>query len=254
MSKFLSGKTIVITRPLHQAVFLAQQIQETGGESILFPTIEIEPLISSCSPPAGQPPFDKYDLAIFVSANAVRCAQVLLSSAWKLPCIAVGPGTAKALQEFHIQVNWIPTIHQSEGILDLPILQRIAGKKFLIFCGENSRPLLKKSLVQRGAAVDELICYRRTCPQVEGSSAISQWRQSGIHLIISTSLESLENLWHILGGINNDWLWGIPLLVINEAMQDYAKCLGFNTIYLAGGASDATILQTLNQIYTGVKT
>lgn len=244
MSNILSGKTLVITRPLHQAIPLAQQIQNWGGRTILFPTLEIKSIL-----PASDGRELQYDFGIFVSANAVRCAQPLFNSNWALTNIAIGPGTAKALQDLHMQVDWVPSVHQSEGILALAILQEIAGKKFLIFCGENSRPLLKNSLMRRGAAVDELICYRRQCPQINGTNALKQWRHEGIDLIISTSLESLENLWRIFGGIDNEWLWNVCLLVISPAMQICAQNLGFRAVFLADGASNSAVCQALNQIY-----
>ena len=134
-----------------------------------------------------------------------------------LPCtsIAIGPGTARALQEYHVQDMRVPKSHHSEGILALPILQSIDGAKLAIFCGENTRPLLKNALMERGAIVDEIICYRRRCPDVDVAQTLMDWQNDGVNLIISTSQESLENLWRLFGNMGGEWLLHTPLLVIS---------------------------------------
>ena len=44
----LAGRRVLVTRPRALARGLARRIEEAGGQAVLFPAIEIEPL-----PPAG---------------------------------------------------------------------------------------------------------------------------------------------------------------------------------------------------------
>ena len=39
----LSGRTILVTRPAHQANVLTQLVEQAGGRIVLFPAIAIEP-------------------------------------------------------------------------------------------------------------------------------------------------------------------------------------------------------------------
>ena len=139
----------------------------------------------------------------------------------------------------------MPQSHHSEGILALPVLQNIDGVKIAIFCGENTRPLLKNALIERKAIVDEVICYRRRCPDVNVAQTLMDWQNDGVNLIISTSQESLENLWRLFGNMGGEWLLHTPLLVISPAMATRAEQFGFRSIIVASGASDEAICTAL---------
>lgn len=245
MSKVLSGKTIVITRPAHQAKPLADLITDLGGKPLIFPTLEILGMTHDPSLLAAANAIDQYQFAIFVSANAVHYSLKVIKSLALPTVIAIGPGTAQALQEYGVRVACLPESHHSEGLLALPLLQNIDDKKIAIFCGEKTRPLLKTVLSQRGALVDEIVCYRRRCPNVDIAPVLSLWQATGIDLIISTSSESLENLWQLFAKLAADWLRHIPLLVISPRMAEQAKQLGFESVTIAEGASDQAISNAL---------
>jgi uroporphyrinogen-III synthase len=249
MRKMLTGKTVVITRPAHQAARLARQIQELGGKILILPMLEILPVSDDRNLRAALENMSAYQIAIFVSANAVHYALPYCHSPFTVPAIAIGPGTARALQEYPVLDIRVSPSHHSEGILALPILQNINGAKLAIFCGENSRPLLKNVLVARGAIVDEIVCYRRRCPDVNVAQTLMDWQNGGVNLIISTSQESLENLWRLFGNMGGEWLLHTPLLVISSAMATRAEQYGFRSIIVAGGASDEAICATLKSDY-----
>lgn len=246
MSKNLSGKTIVITRPLHQAGILAEKIEALGGKALLFPTLEILPAEDNRGLLKAMQSLSSYQILIFVSANAVQYVLPLAAQPFpRLTTLAIGPGTARALEMGHIPVSWVPALHHSEGLLASPLLKNIEGKKIAIFCGENTRPLLKNELIERGAIVDEVVCYRRRCPYVDAREALNQWKIENINLIISTSSESLFNLWQLFAKIDPEWFLGIPLLVISPTLFARAQQWGFRSVVLAEGASDAAICAAL---------
>ena len=247
MSKVLTGKTIVITRPVHQAAPLARQIEELGGKTLIFSTLEILPIADNRSLMAAVSHLAEYQIAIFVSANAVSYALPHCPQPFPAIAIAIGPGTARALADYHVQPVLTPESHHSEGLLELPALQNIRGQKIAIFCGENTRSMLSAALTGRGAMVDEIICYRRHCPDLDPRPALQQWQTEHVDLIISTSSENLENLWRLFAKIDREWLLRTPLLVISSAMAAQARQWGFQSVITAHGASDQAICAALKE-------
>lgn len=241
--KPLTELTILITRPQHQSKALNELILAAGGKTIVFPTIEIEVLTQQPKLQQLSKKINDYDIAIFVSANAVDHAIPLSLEEKSLTIIAIGPGTATALKKHNVTVDAVPTHYSSEGLLTLPQLANIQQKKIIIFCGENSRPFLRETLRQKGAQVDEAICYRRRRPQTDPQQL--QWLMTqAIDHIVVTSLDSLENLF-VLFQAYHTRLLQIPLLVISPAMAMQAAQLGFQHVNVALSAADDAVVQAL---------
>jgi uroporphyrinogen-III synthase len=68
----LAGLNIVVTRPHEQATQLANRIAQAGGQAILFPLLEVSPVLDSQPLRALITRLDEFNLAIFISPNAVR--------------------------------------------------------------------------------------------------------------------------------------------------------------------------------------
>jgi uroporphyrinogen-III synthase len=239
----LTGLTILITRPQHQSSALNELITTAGGKTIVLPTIIIESTTHHTAFQQIIKNINNYDIAIFVSANAVDNVMPFWQPRKSLTVIAIGPGTATALEKNHIAVDAVPVHFSSEGLLALPNLTQIQHKKIVIFCGENARPLLRDVLTERGANVDAAVTYRRRCPTLDNKQLTSIAAQPIDH-IITASRESLENLFSLFQA-KHDWLCQIPLLVISPAMALFAKQLGFHTVNIADNASDAAVVQAL---------
>lgn len=239
----LQNRVIVNTRPAHQAISLNQWILSEGGEVIAFPTIEICPPRNSHAMTSAITHIDQYDVAIFLSANAVSAAAANhLTLPNNLTLIAIGPGTAQALQTHFKMHAQIPKQYNSEGILEMPILALGAQKKIAIFCGEQPRLLLKQTLSHSGAEVDEIICYQRRIPDINLSYWVPKLLHSHADLIICTSLESLQNLYHLLKHtVAQFWLSKTPLLVISQKMALLCKSLSLKPTIIANDASDQAI-------------
>lgn len=68
----LAGLNIVVTRPREQATQLAQRIAQAGGQVTLFPLLEVSPVLDSQPLRTLITRLHEFNLAIFVSPNAVR--------------------------------------------------------------------------------------------------------------------------------------------------------------------------------------
>ena len=118
----LAGLYVLVTRPAHQAAHLINEIKKKGGNPVLFPVLEIsdtsnpQPLLKVISH------LDEFDLAIFVSPNAVDKAVPLIQAHRTLPpnlkIAVVGEGSANKLRQYGIKNIIVPSSrYDSEALL-----------------------------------------------------------------------------------------------------------------------------------------
>ena len=250
MTGALNDAGIVITRPARQAAGLAREIAALGGRSLVFPVIVILPPIDVAALRAVQWSLARYDIAIFVSANAVEYG-VGDPAAWpaRILTLAPGPGTAAALAAAGIANARVPaTTMDSEGLLALPELLDVAGKRIVIFRGDGGRELLRNALEARGATVVQVECYRRAKPQSGAADLIDAWRDKRIDAVSLTSGEGLDNLWSILGGEGREHLAATPAFVPHASIAERARELGLRQVIITPPA-DAGLLASLLEYF-----
>jgi uroporphyrinogen-III synthase len=240
----LTATTIVVTRPAHQAGPLCRLIEAQGGRAISFPALEIE---CSSQPQPLLQQLGQFDLAIFISANAVECAARFMPTPLppKTLLAAVGKRTAALLQHHHHGAPVLSPANgsDSEALLAMAELQQVRGKRILIVRGAGGRELLAEALLQRGAQVEYAEVYRRVRP---GGDLAPLQNHGQIDLITATSNESLQNLYDMSTAPQRDWLLTLPLVVIGQRGAELAQRLGFHhPAIIADEASDAGLLQAM---------
>ena len=138
MSLPLAGCGIVVTRPTAQSQALAQAIHEAGGEALVFPAIEIEPVADAALVTCIDQ-LDTFDAAIFISPNAVRYGLAAVEGQRKWPAaikiFAIGPGTSHELARQGVNDVIQADGADSESLLGLPQLQQVAHQRWVIFRG-----------------------------------------------------------------------------------------------------------------------
>lgn len=233
----LAGRGIVITRPAHQAQALADLVRAAGGHPIVFPVLEILDAEDLRPLNALIDRLDEFDLAIFISPNAVKKALNLIGARRALPArlriAAIGRGSVKALGQFGVTDVIAPAARfDSEALLDLPALADVAGKRVVIFRGEGGRELLGDTLVRRGARLEYAECYRRGKPNVDAAPLMKAWARSELHAIVVTSSEGLRNLFDVVGKLGQAWLRKTPLVVPHPRIAETARELGLANVVL----------------------
>jgi uroporphyrinogen-III synthase len=239
----LHGAGIIVTRPARQAAGLAQQLAALGATPIVFPAIVI-------LPPEDRAPLDRahaalstYDIAIFISANA---AEYGVPAAWpaNVAAMAPGPGTAAALVSTGVPAVRIPdTTFDSEGLLALPELADVAGKRVIIFRGGGGRGTLGDALRERGAAVDYVDCYRRAPPQTGSAGLAEVLRGRRAHALTLTSSEGLDNLCALVAADARGLLQRLPVFAPHPRIVLHARALGFDAVATEG--ADAGLIAGL---------
>jgi uroporphyrinogen-III synthase len=234
----LGGRRIVVTRPRHQAGGLSELIRAAGGMPVGFAAIEIEPLPDYAALAAALARLGSYDLAVFVSANAVLSAWPHLAGPWpgKLTAGATGPGTAAALAERGIaRVITPPEQFDSEGLLAELERTGASPNKVLIVKGEGGRDWLAETLRARGAVVESVAAYRRAPgradPRIIGE--LAQTNQLG-GVVVSSS-EGADHLFGMLGANALAWLDAAPVFVPHARIAAHLRALGLTRVVLTAG-------------------
>ena len=243
----LAGVGVLVTRPAHQADNICALIEAAGGRAIRFPTLEISDPPNPEATRAVLSCLDDHDVAIFISANAVDKAVALRAAPdWpaRLQRVAVGAGTARALQRHGLPVTWLPPPpFDSLALLAAPALQQVTDQRIVIIRGVGGRELLGETLRARGAHVDYVEVYQRVRPQVETRDILKAWAEGAIDVVTATSAEALYNLVVMLGDPGRAPLLAAPLVVVSARMIQQALELGFSQPpRVAEAASDAALV------------
>ncbi|MCP4285504.1 MAG: uroporphyrinogen-III synthase [Gammaproteobacteria bacterium] len=246
----LEGVGVLVTRAVHQAAGLCKLIDELQGRPIRLPAVEI------CAPAQTEALSEQLaqtktcDIAIFISTNAVNWGLKQLPGG-RLPekviIAAVGLATAQALATSGHAVSVVPDEgFNSEALLATPELSaaRVAGQKILIFRGEGGRQLLGETLNRRGASIEYAEVYRRCCPAHVGNLGQADWIND-VDIITATSNIMLDNLFHLFGQAQREWLQRTPLVVISERTHNHAGDLGCRQVILAAGPDDRSIVEAI---------
>ncbi len=250
----LHGLGVLVTRPAHQAEPLCRLIEEAGGRAIRFPVLAIAPPHDMTVPLATVTRLAQYELAIFVSPNAVELGLDLIEARGGIPAglrlAVVGEGSGRALRT---RLGRGPdlqpaTRYDSEGLLALPELQQVTGWHIVIFRGDGGRELLGQTLRERGATVDYVEVYRRERPAADPAVLTAQLDAGAVDIVTVTSSEGLRNLLDLAGAANAARLKQLPLVVVSERTAAVAGELGFSQpAHVAALASDAGLVEAVTR-------
>jgi uroporphyrinogen-III synthase len=253
-SAALGGAGIVITRPVRQAAVLAQQVAALGGTPIIFPAIVIAPARDPAPLARALRELDRYDFAVFVSANAVLHA-LAGAPPWPANVVALAPGagTAATLQAAGVATVRTPESGtDSEALLALPELADIAGKRVVIFRGNGGRELLGEALRARGAIVDHVECYRREKPQSGAAGLAEAWSEGRVDAVTITSSEGLENLWDMLDAATRTRFARTATFVPHPRIAEKARALSLAHVVVTA-PNDAGLLASLVEYFAARK-
>ena len=244
----LAGRTVAVTRPAAQADSLCAALVRLGAEPLRFPLLTITAVADPAPLQAVAGHLGDFDLAFFVSPNAVNFAldALLPVAPWpaRLAVATVGLGSeaALAVRGFH-DVIAPRAGFDSESVLALPEFQAeaVAGRRVLILRGDGGRDLLGNTLIERGAHVDYLTCYHRGGPDADPAPLFEHARRGRLDALTVTSSEGIAHLLALPG-----WavLADVPLFVPHPRIAEAARRGGFATV-IPTGPGDSGLLDGL---------
>ncbi|MBE9562966.1 MAG: uroporphyrinogen-III synthase [Proteobacteria bacterium] len=231
----LNKLKILVTRPSNQSEPLCKLVELNGGKPVKLPVINIVSINNNWD----DYNFNSFDMAIFISSNAVEYTLSHTKLPTKLLVFAVGKTTAKTIQKYGLTSLCPASPFNSEKLLTMPQLHNITNKNIVIFRGEGGRELLADTLRQRGANVEYIPVYRRVQPSAPTNDIYAD-------IITITSGEGLQNLLAMLK--ESVWVQKKPMVVISKRLSIKARKLGITEpIFVAPTASDDGMLTAILQ-------
>ncbi|MFK7977844.1 MAG: uroporphyrinogen-III synthase [Halioglobus sp.] len=247
-----SSTAVLVTRPEGAAALdLCQKVSEAGFTAYSQPLLALHAL-DTLGDEARHAVFelDAFEHVIFVSANAVRFGMEQIGNVWpQLPVAlqwyAIGGATQALLGSYGVHAQAPAQQMTSEGLLALPSLQAINGRRVLLVKGVGGRDKLRTELELRGAKVSELACYERQLPRLETGELAKKLTQWEIAVVLLSSGEGLANLELLLSPSETTNFTHICLIVPSKRVAQLAQDAGFKAVITAKNASDAAMLQAL---------
>jgi uroporphyrinogen-III synthase len=248
----------VITRPLAQALPLAQRARLLGRRAEIWPLLEILPLPDPQALQAALCDLSRFSMVAFVSPNAIdACFANLPPQALPWPrqvAIAVmGEGSRQALaahgvDERHASIfsPLDPQRTDSSTLLASLDLAALHHAPVLILRGESGREFLADALRAAGLAVQQVAAYRRQAP------VFDEVRQQQLHNLLATdsdwlitSSEALRILMHGLQQMQDEAIvvrmQQQHLIVPHARIAETAQLFGFAHISLTGSGDEALL-------------
>ena len=194
-SSILSGKRIVITRPVQLTNPLAEALRSQGAEPILLPVVRIEPPLDfhQLDDALHELHERKFEWIIFGSQNSVhaiteRAAQIGLDLREVVPSVevaAVGKATAAAAEEAGFRVTRIGKGTGADLIADLA--PEMHAKHVLLPRSDRAGAAHFAQLHLAGAHVREVIAYRTVCAETLDAASVAASADADAILFFSPS-------------------------------------------------------------------
>lgn len=201
----LFGRSVLVTRPEHQAATLVDSLEELGAEVLLQPAIEI-------SDPHDWQPVDRaierfkdFDWLVFSSANGVRALLKRLFASGRdlralgpLKLAAIGPGTADELSRFHLHADLQPEEYRAESLAAALASVQPRGR-FLLVRASRGREVLADDLRAAGATVEQIVVYQNRDVSEADPAIRARLADGGIDWITVTSSAIARSLVGMFG-------------------------------------------------------
>jgi uroporphyrinogen-III synthase len=224
--------------------------EEEGAHTLRLPAVEIKALGDRRALAAQLGSLENFDVIIFTSANAVRFGASFLDQKRDLTLAALGPATARALNQAGYRVAIQPRDSiDTEGLLLHPRLEHVSGHRVLMIKGGDGRQLLQQELIKRGATVVCADVYERT-PAIPSAAALAavheRFTAGDMHVITATSVEVGRNLLMMAGPELRSEFERVHWLVPSERVALGLREMGLlATLLRAASAEDQDLVAAL---------
>lgn len=253
------------TRPSDRAKALTECLKQADFNVIELPVLELRAKPLDDTLRHNYQSLIQSDVIVVVSPTAVDIGMQYLqhvgldAHALKhIQWIAVGKATATALAAYGVE-SITPEVETSEGMLSLPIFDRLEGIRGIAFWrGEGGRQFMMQQCVLKDIPIFNFVLYERFCPQqtIEKFSKVSAYLlnenvlEKKPYWICISSEASWRN-WVMLCDLDNTLLSKCHYLVLGERLyqiliHDQANLQQTYTVSQLADLNPQTILNSIH--------
>jgi uroporphyrinogen-III synthase len=196
-------KTVLVTRPKHQAEPFVRELEQYGLNAVVFPTIEIRPVAGW-----SVPDLTRFAGIFFTSANSVQffLERLLEESSDELPNLqqarvwAVGKTTGGDLEKHGVTIEPLPKSADAVSLMSGIDASEIEGKTFLFVRGSLSLGTIPEIIAKRGGICVELTVYDNIQPSLEETQKVKSLLTEGkLDCLSFTSPSTAINFFEAMG-------------------------------------------------------
>lgn len=255
--KPLFGKRLVTTRPKGKSLAFSQKLADLGAEVIECPAIRTQAMPLSSQGEGYLNRLADYDWLVFTSDEGVKFFFEALHSQHKdvralatAKVCAVGPATAKALQDHGLLADLIPANYKGEAVASALLEELPTGSQVLVVQPKRASSVIQDRLGEAGMLVNTLRLYETLVDESQGDK-LRQALESGVDYITFTSGSTVKNTLRLLGEKGPDLLAETKIACIGPvtaavALEHHLRPAIISPVYTMDGLLEA-ILADVNQ-------
>jgi uroporphyrinogen III methyltransferase/synthase len=248
-SRPLFGRTVLVTRPKHQADGLSNQLRNLGANVLVQPAIEIAEPADWSAADAVTASLSNFHWLVFSSSNGVdyflqrlfasgRDARSLGSAA----IAAIGPSTVEALARYHLKVDLQPADHYRAESLAEALAPHVQGKRVFLARASRGRNVLAEMLATAGAVVEQAVVYESRDVPAPDEEVVQALAGGRVDWITVTSSAIARSLLRLFGdALHNARLVAISPLTAETLSQLGHPAAAVAQVYTVAGIVDAIL-------------
>ncbi len=251
----LTGRRVVVTRPRERAGSLVAALEAEGAEVVLLPMVEVVPPADPAPLEAAAARPGDWDWVVFTSVYGVRALRDAAGGRSdrtrpdrpdRPKCACVGEATAAAARA----AGWPPDLvppRASAGALVAALAARteLRGARVLLPRASDARPELPAALRAAGAAVTEVVAYRKVPPGEGAGAGPAVLGEGGADALTFTSPSTVRNFLRSYGVPGP----GARVVVIGGTTARAAEAAG---VRVTAVAETATVAGLVNGVIRAI--
>jgi uroporphyrinogen-III synthase len=255
------GVPVIVTRPSAPGQRLAAALRQRGFDAAWWPAFDILPPADEAAVRRALDRLADYDLALFVSPNAVHATAERLAGEWPAGTVigAVGASTRDAALAELRGAATSPLVAPddgeesgSEGFWRAWRESGRAARRVLLLRAATGRDWIIDQLRAADAEVDAVAVYGR-CPHrlSEGEQArLRTWMQrGGSPAVIVSSAEAVGTVVDQVRGIQgaDEWLRAGRAIATHPRVAQRLQAAGFLNV-VTSGSDDSSVIRKLESL------
>lgn len=253
------ARPIVVTRPGAVGRRLADRLLSVAAEVAWWPAFDIGPAADPAAARHALRDLHGYDLAVFVSVNAVEATRELLSTPWPASTAIAVVGAATRAAALTLPGAAAASMiapddsdeEGSEGLWRAWVARGKPARRVALLRAEHGREWLAEQFRGQGAEVESLAVYRRVPHSLVGHelARLQQWVDAGRDpAVVVSSTEAIAALdGAVSSAAARAWLRSGVAVATHDRIAGALRRAGYARVICAA-PDDAAMVATLESL------